>query len=360
MGIDGERMLPCPGVEMFLDSNDDLYLLPIPGREQLRIDAPWGRWVRASLGGQSLASMPLELAEEIARIIDWLVDMTFVRPERSLRSDATQHWDRQVRWLAQESGDGPERQQRLMDATVLVVGVGGLGSTVADLLARAGVGTLILADDDSVEAANLARQTLFAASDVGRLKVDAAASRLRAIAPEVRVERSSRRIRGSGDVAALFAAHDPQLVFCAADRPPVAIKSWVEDAASAYGVAVMHGGHRPPLVYAGPFFVPGLSCCYECFARSRAGSGTERLEAELAVWRDTEPPQLPAVGWGDSAAASLLVGQCVQWLTGIADPALLGRELELDLTTLQTRWINGPDIPQCPRCDGARTMPTSD
>lgn len=359
MAIDGERMLPCPGIEMFLDSNEDLYLLPIAGRDQLRIEAPWARWVRATLSGDSLAGMPLELATEVARILDWLVEMTFVYPESAIRSDETDRWDRQVRWFAQERGDGPSRQQRLLEATVVVLGVGGLGCTVADQLARAGVGTLVLADDDEIELSNLSHQTLFADADCGRLKIDAAAARLRAIAPDTRIERSSRRIAGSGDVAALFAAHDPQLVVCAADQPPISIKSWVEDAASAYGVAVMHGGHRPPLAYAGPFFVPGLSCCHECFARSQAAPGAERLEAELATYRDLIPPRLPAVGWGDAAAASLIVGQCVQWLTGIADPALLGRELELDLTTLQSRWIDGPDIPQCSRCDGARTIPAS-
>lgn len=359
MAIDGERMLPCPGVELFLDSNDDLYLLPIAGREQLRIEAPWGRWVRATLNGESLATMPLELAEEIARIIDWLAEMTFVRPESAIRSADTERWDRQVQWFAQECGDGPERQRRLLDATVLVIGVGGLGSSVAELLTRAGIGTLVLADNDVVERSNLPRQSLYAEHDIGALKVDAAAARLRLLSPDVRIERTSRGVTGSGDVAALFAAHDPQLVICAADRPPIAIKSWIEDAASAYGVAVMHGGHRPPLVYAGPFFVPGLSCCYECFSSSRNRPGTEHLDAELSSYRDMNPPQLPAVGWGDSAAASLIVGQSIQWLAGICDPSLLGRELELDLTTLATRWIVGPDVPQCARCDGARTVPAS-
>ena len=357
MGIDEERLLPCPGIELFLDANDDLYLLPIDGRDQLRIEAPWGRWVQAVLDDAPVDNMPLELAQEVARILDWLVDTMLVRPARAVYSSDTARWDRQVRWFGQATGDGPGRQQRLLDATVLVLGVGGLGSTVADLLARAGTGTLILADDDEIRAPDLPRQSLFAESDIGRLRVDAAATRLRAIAPSVRVERSSRTITRPGDIAALFAAHDPQLVVCAGDHPPASMKTWVEDAAAAYGVAVMHGGHRPPLVHVGPLFVPGLSCCSECFTR-HAGFATARLQTELASKRDASSLPLPAVGWGDSAAASLLVGQCVQWLTGIADPALLGRQLELDLTTLQTCWIDGPEIPQCSRCDGARTIST--
>ncbi len=348
----GERILPCPGVETFLDSHDDLYLLPSAGREQLRIGAPIGRWIWATLNDASLDAMPLEISEDVAQALDWLEGATYVRRERSIRTPETAHWDRQVQWFAQETGNGPERQQRLLNSTVLVLGLGGLGSAVADLLARAGVGTLILVDHDVVDEANLPRQLLYSIRDVGRAKVDAAAERLRAVAPLVHLHKSHLEVASAVDVAALLVEHDPQLVVCAADRPPIAMKTWVEDAAAEMGAAVMHGGHRPPHVYAGPFFVPGVSCCYACFAASRMRPGTEQLERELATYRDLTPPELPAVGWGDTAAASLMVGQCVQWLAGIADAALLGRELELDLRTLESRWVDGPTVPMCQRCEG--------
>jgi molybdopterin/thiamine biosynthesis adenylyltransferase len=63
---------------------------------------------------------------------------------------------------------------------VLVVGAGGLGSPVLSVLARSGVGRFTLVDDDAVEASNLQRQTLFADDDVGQLKVEVAARKLRA------------------------------------------------------------------------------------------------------------------------------------------------------------------------------------
>ncbi len=346
-----DRLIPCPGVEMFLDSAGDLYLLPIGDRSQLRVEAPWGRWAWTSLRGESVATMPIELADELARILDWLESESFVRRAGDVHSDDTARWDRQVRWFAQETGNGPDRQRRLADATVLVLGVGGLGCRVADHFARAGIGTLVLVDDDVVDVENLARQPLYTTSDLGRRKVDVAAARLRDAMPDLRVERSTRPIASAADVVALLAAHDPMLIVCAADRPPVSIKTWVEDAASAYGVAVMHGGHRPPYSFAGPFYVPGLSPCYECFSRARVTDGAEQLEAELRTYRDLDCPQLPAIGWGDATSAALIAGQGVQWLAGIADPALLGRELELDLRTLETRFLNGPTAPGCARCE---------
>lgn len=352
----GDRILPCPGVELFLDSRDDLYLLPIAGRDQLRIDAPLGRLVWSVLRGDSLGELDHGQATELAQVFDWLETETYVRREREVVDDASAPWDRQVQWFAQETGDGPGRQARLTDATVAVIGMGGLGSAVASMLARAGVGTLVIVDHDVVAAENLPRQILYGSNDVGLAKVDAAAMRLMEAAPELRVERSRMEITGARDVVGLLEAHDPLLVVCAADRPPIAIKHWVEDAAAAHGSAVLHGGHRPPLVYAGPMFIPGIGPCYSCFSGSRTRPGTEGLEAELAAYRDLHPPQLPAVGWGDNAAASLMVGQAVQWLAGIADSALLGRELELDLRTLESRWVTGPSAPQCDRCDASRPI----
>jgi molybdopterin/thiamine biosynthesis adenylyltransferase len=85
-------------------------------------------------------------------------------------------------------GFGVEGQQRLLDARVLIVGLGGLGSPVAMYLAAAGVGTLLLADFDAVDLSNLQRQLLHGDADIGRTKVDSAIGRLQAINPGIALE----------------------------------------------------------------------------------------------------------------------------------------------------------------------------
>ena len=80
---------------------------------------------------------------------------------------------------------GGRGQQALKAARVLLVGMGGLGSAAAPLLAAAGVGALGMVDGDTVGLSNLQRQTLYATADIGRLKVEAAAERLAGLNPEV-------------------------------------------------------------------------------------------------------------------------------------------------------------------------------
>lgn len=89
---------------------------------------------------------------------------------------------------------GLEGQRALLDARVLLVGAGGLGCPAAQYLAAAGVGTLGLVDFDRVDASNLQRQILYGVGDIGRPKVDVAAERIRALNPDVRVERHPVRL----------------------------------------------------------------------------------------------------------------------------------------------------------------------
>ena len=93
---------------------------------------------------------------------------------------------------------GIEGQQALADARVLIIGVGGLGSPVAMYLAAAGVGELLLVDDDRVELSNLQRQIIHATPDLGVAKVESAAARLAGLNPHVRVTTLARRLDEDG------------------------------------------------------------------------------------------------------------------------------------------------------------------
>ncbi len=83
---------------------------------------------------------------------------------------------------------GDQGQQALKNAQVLIVGMGGLGNPVSMYLAAAGVGTLYLADGDSVELTNLQRQILFTEQDINHNKADTAAEKLHQQNPDISIE----------------------------------------------------------------------------------------------------------------------------------------------------------------------------
>ena len=82
---------------------------------------------------------------------------------------------------------GQKGQQRIADGRVLIVGAGGLGSPVALYLAAAGVGTIGIADGDTVDISNLQRQVIHTTDDIGSPKVASAARKMRRINPDVNV-----------------------------------------------------------------------------------------------------------------------------------------------------------------------------
>ncbi|AIN46938.1 HesA/MoeB/ThiF family protein [Candidatus Palibaumannia cicadellinicola] len=92
---------------------------------------------------------------------------------------------------------GPAGQKQLQAATVLLAGLGGLGSVASLYLAAAGVGTLLLADDDSLYMTNLQRQILYRTGDIGQLKAEVAKQQLTALNPQVRYIALTRRLQNT-------------------------------------------------------------------------------------------------------------------------------------------------------------------
>ncbi|WP_213927879.1 HesA/MoeB/ThiF family protein, partial [Serratia marcescens] len=91
---------------------------------------------------------------------------------------------------------GPEGQERLKRATVLIVGLGGLGSPASLYLAAAGVGTLLLADDDQLHVTNLQRQILYRSADTATGKAALAQRHLQALNPLVESIPLAQRLQG--------------------------------------------------------------------------------------------------------------------------------------------------------------------
>jgi len=156
---------------------------------------------------------------------------------------------------------GGAGQARLAQAHVVLIGAGGVGSPAMQNLAAAGIGRITIVDSDRVEASNLQRQTIFAASDIGEAKAEQAASWVRRFDPEIAVE--ARNLRIDRDNAAQIVA-GADLVLDGCDN--FATRLAVSDACVAAGVpltSVAVGRFQGQVAnFAG--HLPGIAC-YRCW-----------------------------------------------------------------------------------------------
>ncbi|MDA0634192.1 ThiF family adenylyltransferase [Nonomuraea sp. MCN248] len=225
----------------------------------------------------------------------------------------------------------------LRRAHVAVLGVGAIGGAVALQLATGGVGRLTLLDHDRVEESNLHRQHLYAADDVGELKTAAAARRLRAHRPDVRVAVVDRRITGPQDVVTAA-----DLVVNTVDTPRPDIARWVNRACVEAGVPFVTGGFNQHVGLAGPLVVPGKTGCLACQERSLAA---RYGSAELPVG-DNPERVIPSFGPLCQIVSGMLASEVIRYLAGAGVPAVEGCGVWLDLLTLTTT------IREFPRYDG--------
>ena len=228
---------------------------------------------------------------------------------------------------------GPDAQARFSGGHALIVGMGGLGTPAAQFLAAAGVGTITICDADQVDLTNLQRQLLYATADIGMRKVDAAAQRLTAVNPDVRIERIPARV-GAPELAGLVAAADVVLDCC-------------DNFATRHAVNAACVKARKPLVSGAALRFDGqlavfdprdpASPCYHCLF----GDGQEVEETRCATM-GVFAPLVGIVGATQAAEALKL-------LAGVGT-SLAGRLLLVDALAMQWRELRVPRDPDCPVC----------
>ncbi|MBL0170844.1 MAG: HesA/MoeB/ThiF family protein [Gemmatimonadaceae bacterium] len=235
-------------------------------------------------------------------------------------------------------GFGPESQQRLGAARVLIVGAGGLGSPASMYLAAAGVGTLTLVDRDAVDITNLHRQLLYVTSDVGRSKVVVAAERLRAINPSVTVHIHDTRLTAQ-NAAELIAGHD--VVIDATDNFPA--RYAINDACVRAGVPFVYGSVAR---FEGQIsvFAAADGPCYRCLFPAAPLPGSVPTCAEEGV-----------LGVVPGVLGLYQATEALKWIAGIGTP-LVGRMLLLDLLEHESRTIRVTRRAECTTCGVVATV----
>lgn len=227
-------------------------------------------------------------------------------------------------------------QERLLSSTVLVVGLGGLGSPVALYLAAAGVGGLVLADGDTVALSNLQRQVAHRQVDLGINKARSAARAVSALNPDCAC-RSIEEYLDADSFYALVATVD--LVVDATDNYPARFA--LNRACIAAGVPLVFGAAVRAEGQVAVFDPRRGGPCYRClYPREADAAGESCSESGVLA---------PVVG----VLGSLQAMEAVKQLSGYGE-SLTGRLLLLDLRAMRVSQLDVPVRGDCPDCGHLR------
>lgn len=230
---------------------------------------------------------------------------------------------------------GAHGQARIAAGKVFIVGLGGLGCPAAEYLAASGVGTLVINDFDRVDETNLQRQILYDPSDVGRLKTDAARSRLATLNPDISIHCVSERL----DPARLEAAYrDATVVLDGSDN--FATRLAVNRAAVRANVPLVFGAAIRLEGQIGVFANDGGGPCYRClYDDEDEWLGNCQGNGVLAP--------VPGV------IGALMAVEALKRLAGVPS-GLLHRMLLWDAKHADWRRIDIAVRPDCPDCQLGR------
>ena len=235
---------------------------------------------------------------------------------------------------------GEEGQQKLLDAKILSIGAGGLGSPSLMYLAAAGVGTLGIIDSDVVEASNLQRQIIHSTERLGVLKAESAKEVLQGLNPDVKVETHPFRMDAS-NVKELISQYD--IIVDGSDNFDT--RYVLNDAAVELRKPVIHGSifRFEGMVST---FIPFEGPCYRC------------------LYPEAPPPELApncteagVLGVLPGIVGCLEANEALKLVVGYGD-SLAGRLLLFDAATTKFSEVKVRRDPNCPVCGDGASKPT--
>ena len=233
---------------------------------------------------------------------------------------------------------GVKGQKKLLNASVLIIGAGGLGAPAALYLAAAGVGTIGIVDADEVDLSNLQRQVIHTTNDVGKAKVKSAAETMEAINPDVTVK-TYRTFVDSSNIMDLSKDYD--FIIDGTDNFPA--KFLINDACVMAEKPFSHAGI---IRFKGQLmtYVPGEGPCYRCVFKNPPP-------------KDAVPTckQAGVIGAMGGVIGSLQAMEAIKYIIGKGD-LLTGKLLTYDALKMEFHTIKLPKDDHCAVCGDEPTI----
>ena len=300
-----------------------------------------------------------QISKEEDIYMDSLLDLIGFLSSRGILDNADpiedfDHYDKYRRVIhflndyASSHDDLVKYWEKLRNSTICIIGLGAVGTWVACNLAQSGVKNFVLFDPDTVDISNLHRQYGYTEHDVGFLKVDVLAERLKSYDDSIKIKKISKFL--DKDTLSCLDAENLDLVINCADKPNVDQTSlWVGEYSMKRGIPhIVGGGYNLHLSLIGQTVIPGKTACVKCFQKQLEEEN--KIDPKRVKKLMIRNRKIGSFGPMCSIIASFTGMEAIKVLTKCTFPANVNRRGEFDIYTMDIQYSEYKRVADCEWC----------
>lgn len=277
--------------------------------------------------------------DEIDQALTYLLSEAFIidysKYDKVIKKEDT---SRMNLYLSMFKNEYKNYEEVFKNKKILVLGLGGIGSNVINILVRSGFKNFIIVDNDIVEKSNLQKQFFFNQEDIGRLKTKVISEKISAFNKDINIKEVNLLVKTEEDIEEYI--NESDIVISTVDKPARKIRRIVNRACLNIKKPVIFAGFSEHYGMIGPFVVPGKTACLVC-------NETETLY-DLIENRDI----IPSYGPLCLTISSIIADEIINFFTNYKykDDTLQGKTLMFDFYNYSTNKIKWNKNINCKEC----------
>lgn len=244
---------------------------------------------------------------------------------------------RNINFLGNFSALGNEKYEyiaKIQEQKVLLLGLGGVGSTILFNLSALGVTNILGIDFDRVDTTNLNRQILYRESDIGKLKVSSAKRTVEEFNSDINFECINKKIEHEEDLRVIINEYCPTFIICAADRPSILLNEWLNTICLENDIPWIYGGNSESVSYY-RLVIPHVTSCFKCNDLNFVSN--EQCEAieKINYIKNSQPsPENNCIASSSSMLGSMMVFDYIKYVTKMAPTKSNSSVVKIDYSSM--------------------------
>lgn len=269
-------------------------------------------------------------------VINYLLDEKFIITDKEYdKLICSEKYNRQNMYFYMLSNE-IKSVDKYKNKEILILGLGGIGSIVTELLARAGFENFHIVDYDKVEKSNLIRQTAYYINDIDKYKTDALKEKIKLINTNCKIKSSNKQILEESDVDLYIKNAD--FVVCTLDKPARKIRRIINNSCIKYDKPVIFSGFAEHVGMIGPFVIPKKTACLECINKENSEEILDNVNIT------------PSFGPLCSLIASIVSSEIINYYVDFNQTNLVGCTLMINMSNYSTDIIHWKRKKNCKKC----------